>query len=570
MEFKALKFTAGEGLTQPRRLRFDPGDPQELARALAPKRPAALVLDRKTLAELKTETFKDLVEDSGVKPENQGLAGLLFGRGPHRIPIIDGNYGAHGRVTQGLSKLLERAATEDPQGRYVIGVRSDVFQDLWDQSPESEAEEEAWPDDPEPDAFGPLDQDPDEPDLMDLIDFIPNSHLKVKRFLGESPQAEEVRQKILYVAEKDIPVMICGPSGTGKEVVAEEIHRLSKRRHGPWVPVNCAAIPTELFEAELFGYEPGAFTGADARPEGKPGLWEEADGGTLFLDEIGDLAPRHQAKTLRVIDTGQTRRLGATETRQVDVRILSASNQDLIAKVNADLFREDLYYRLLGVLIKTRPFCQHSLDVPLVAEKFWKRIGDPRPLPPDVIEELKRQPWTGNARELRSVLDGLHAYFPDRPLKARYLRAVAHLEGYHLESEIVEAGGDEVNRHLAQCLRHLKQADNLIYNISVVVQPLLRSKRPSLSAADAVRRNLVFDLRDLGGLCRSPDRLWFHTQSTYLAVKDLLEKKLRPWYALLQEDPPEAARQWKEEIAGEIKLVSSAIFQEVEKVQDQI
>jgi len=225
--------------------------------------------------------------------------------------------------------------------------------------------------------------------------------------IGKSPAMQRVFDVIRKVADTDLTVLVRGPSGTGKELVANALHYNGPRRTKPLVKVNCAAFSRELVESELFGHEKGAFTGAVAAREGK---FEIADGGTLFLDEIGDMRPETQAKILRVLQEREFERVGGNRTLKVDVRILAATNQDLEAKVKAGSFREDLYYRLNVVSIVLPGLRERVEDLPLLIEHFLAAAAtrlkrEPRPLAPDAYRALCAHEWKGNVRELEHAIE---------------------------------------------------------------------------------------------------------------------------------------------------------------------
>jgi DNA-binding NtrC family response regulator len=212
---------------------------------------------------------------------------------------------------------------------------------------------------------------------------------------------------IRRVAPSHAKVLITGENGAGKDLVAEAIHRLSKRAEKPFVKLNCAAIPRDLVESELFGHEKGAFTGALQR---KVGRLERADQGTLFLDEIGDLSSESQAKLLRALETGEVDRIGATDTIRVDVRIISATNKDLAEAMEAGEFRRDLYYRLNGVPLHVPPLRERRTDLPALANHFLARAcaaegRAAKRLTPEALELLQEYRWPGNVRELRNLME---------------------------------------------------------------------------------------------------------------------------------------------------------------------
>jgi DNA-binding NtrC family response regulator len=230
---------------------------------------------------------------------------------------------------------------------------------------------------------------------------------------SRNPAMLEQMDRCRRAAATDATVMILGESGTGKEVTARQIHQLSPRKDGPFVPVECSAMPGSLIESELFGYERGAFTGAERT---KKGLIESADGGTLFLDEIGDLGVELQTRLFRFVEERALRRLGGLAQVRVDCRILCATNQDLEAKIKEGKFREELYYRLSVVTVKLPPLRERPEDIQHLAhfflERFSRRYGKSIAGSPQFYEALTRQRWPGNVRQLKNVMERLTALHP--------------------------------------------------------------------------------------------------------------------------------------------------------------
>jgi two-component system nitrogen regulation response regulator NtrX len=227
--------------------------------------------------------------------------------------------------------------------------------------------------------------------------------------LGEHPSIQALRDQIALAAPTDGWVLITGENGTGKELVARQIHMRSKRAAGPFVEVNCAAIPEDLIESELFGHEKGAFTGAIERRRGK---FDTADGGTIFLDEIADMSLKTQAKVLRVLQEQRFERVGGTEPVDVDVRVIAATNKSLEAQIAAGLFREDLYYRLNVIPLHVPPLRERRQDIPLFVEFFARAFCTRSGLPPrrftdQAVERLGDYDWPGNVRELKNVVERL-------------------------------------------------------------------------------------------------------------------------------------------------------------------
>jgi len=243
---------------------------------------------------------------------------------------------------------------------------------------------------------------------------VENKRLKKKisrkyTMIGASPAIQQIADMIDRVAPSDARVLITGPNGTGKELVAHQIHERSVRSGKPFIEVNCAAIPSELIESELFGHEKGAFTSAHKQRAGK---FEAAHGGTLFLDEIGDMSLSAQSKVLRALQENRITRVGSDKEIQVDVRILAATNKNLKSEIEAGRFREDLYHRLAVILIEVPSLADRLEDVPLLAEHFLQLLAAeqgtaPKVIEPDAVEALKKKPWSGNIREFRNVMERL-------------------------------------------------------------------------------------------------------------------------------------------------------------------
>jgi DNA-binding NtrC family response regulator len=219
--------------------------------------------------------------------------------------------------------------------------------------------------------------------------------------ITEDPTMQELLATVERVAPSDLPVLIQGESGTGKELFAHAVHRKGPRAAHPFVAINCAAVPENLLESELFGHEKGAFTGAVVR---KPGLFEVADRGVLFLDEVGEIPPPIQVKLLRAIETKEFFRVGGTRSIHADVRIVSATNKRLKGEMQAGRFREDLYYRMNGVTLTLPPLRERPADVPLLAAHFLARAAPRKRLSPPAIEALRLYQWPGNVRELQMVI----------------------------------------------------------------------------------------------------------------------------------------------------------------------
>jgi len=232
---------------------------------------------------------------------------------------------------------------------------------------------------------------------------------KTNDMIGESEAIKKIKEMIERVAPTDARVLVTGENGTGKELVARWLHEKSNRAAAPFIEVNCAAIPSELIESELFGHEKGAFTSAHKQRKGK---FEQASGGTLFLDEIGDMSLSAQSKVLRALQENRITRVGSDKDIEVDVRIIAATNKNLKEEIENNTFREDLYHRLSVILIPVPSLSERAGDIPLLAEHFNQQICADhgmatKKISADAIKELQNKPWTGNIREFRNVMERL-------------------------------------------------------------------------------------------------------------------------------------------------------------------
>jgi two-component system, NtrC family, nitrogen regulation response regulator NtrX len=250
---------------------------------------------------------------------------------------------------------------------------------------------------------------------------------KKYEMIGESQALEQIREIIEKIAPTNARVLITGSNGTGKELVARQIHEKSQRAKGPFIEVNCAAIPSELIESQLFGHEKGSFTSAIKQRKGD---FEQANGGTLFLDEIGDMSLAAQAKVLRALQENKIMRVGGEKDIPVDVRIIAATNKNLKDEIGRGSFREDLYHRLSVIIIPVPPLNERKEDIPLLVSHFISEICEDQGKPlmiftPESITELSAMKWTGNIRELRNVVERL-AILCDNTITAEDVRRFAY------------------------------------------------------------------------------------------------------------------------------------------------
>ncbi len=279
---------------------------------------------------------------------------------------------------------------------------------------------------------------------------------------GQSNAARAVREQIAQVARFNTTVLVLGESGTGKEVVARQVHTLSNRAAGPFVPVNCGAIPPELLESELFGHERGAFTGAITSRQGR---FEIAQGGTLFLDEIGELSLHMQVKLLRVLQQRTFERVGSSETREADVRIIAATNRDLEERIRAGQFREDLFFRLNVFPIQVPALRERAQDLPSLVEHFHSQLElrghTPVRFQPSALVALGVHAWPGNIRELENLLERLSVMQPGAVFEARDLPVRYRPLPLSEDAGAVDAGFDaEATTELSVPLPPVPQLDD--------------------------------------------------------------------------------------------------------------
>ena len=274
------------------------------------------------------------------------------------------------------------------------------------------------------------------PDLNRLLTAVRNAletknlfteNIKLKKriakkynIIGRSEAIDEIHKMIEKVAPTEARVLITGKNGTGKELVAHHLHQKSNRSEGPFVEVNCAAIPSDLIESELFGHIKGAFTSAI---KDRPGKFETANTGTLFLDEVADMSLAAQAKVLRALQENKISRVGSEKQINVDVRVIAATNKDLLKEIENGKFREDLYHRLAVILVKVPPLSKRKNDIPILVDYFSENLAsdqgvDPKPFSEDALQKLMDYPWTGNVRELRNVVERL-MILGSNPITAR-------------------------------------------------------------------------------------------------------------------------------------------------------
>jgi len=292
--------------------------------------------------------------------------------------------------------------------------------------------------------------------------------------LGKSKSMQNIIEMIDKVAPLDTRVLITGENGTGKELVAKAIHKKSQRKDKSFIEVNCAAIPNELIESELFGHEKGSFTGAVSQRIGK---FELANKGTLFLDEVGDMSPQAQAKVLRAIEDGKIERVGGGKKIDVDVRIISATNKELADEIGKEKFREDLYHRLNVIPIVVPPLRERKDDIPILAEAFSKEITNRHKKPPvkfleDAIKLLQDMPWTGNVRELKNIVERIIIIIDKREISKGDIELLLKPGQVTMDDIIDESNSFQEFKEKAERAFIIKQLNENNWNISKTAEIL--------------------------------------------------------------------------------------------------
>jgi two-component system nitrogen regulation response regulator GlnG len=322
--------------------------------------------------------------------------------------------------------------------------------------------------------------------------------------VGRSPAMQEIYRVLARLMQTDLTVMITGESGTGKELVARALHDYGKRRNGPFVAINMAAIPRDLIESELFGHEKGAFTGANARSSGR---FEQAEGGTLFLDEIGDMPMEAQTRLLRVLQQGEYTTVGGRTPIKANVRIIAATNKDLRILIQQGLFREDLFFRLNVVPLRLPPLRERSEDVPDLIRHFFDVVEREglahKQLDQDAMERLKRHRWPGNVRELENLARRLAALYPQETITSSVIDSELSLPGmFAADDELKSSDGlsSAVERHLAS---YFASFGGQLPPPGLYHRVLREIEHPLLSATLAATRGNQIRAADLLGVNRN-------------------------------------------------------------------
>ena len=497
--------------------------------------------------------------DRGVKHPSVQLSRMLLDQ--DKVPLLETSYGTKGRLLAGVKSFLNVAKERGEDKPYVLGVDESVFAALWQQAapPFLDNKTRHWF------AKKPAKQtDPDE-ELMETMSLLPVPNELERTYVGNSRAAALIRQLILHAARIEGPILVLGDSGTGKEVIAQQIHAQSDRK-GRFIAVNCGAIAGDIFESELFGHRKGSFTNA---MNDRTGRWKAADNGTLFLDEIGDLTLAHQVKILRALDNNKVQPVGQNEEVAVNATVIAATNRDLRVMVEDGLFREDLYFRLRGFLIRARPLREHSEDIRPLARHRWHKITDlpASSLPDDIVDLLERYQWPGNVRELKMVLTNLHGLFRDvNNLSSKHLKAVFQLQGQRFpEMDIVTDELGASPDKLA-CLKHMNHIAEALRAIRYHIEPLTAKPNPDRIMAAAVAVQIGYREKELHMLLLESDLLC--RPDVQKAVQHLSEV-LHTFHTHLRRSDTDAALSYWRESGEAIYLSAQKIVREtVQKLKE--
>ncbi len=533
-------------------------DPQRIATL---KKPVVYLVRHSDLHAIRA--CGDAVIDRGIKDRRKELSKYLLGLKRKGIPLIHCDYKSTRQITRSIRNFISRSRECGERNLNIIGVQDEFFNELWG-AVDKDCNPTASSNQPSTMIKSSSYQAYSDKYHINLLNLIKHHEVPKnldENFVGRSLEIQLVKQMILCAAEVNNSVLIIGGTGTGKDVVAREIHRYSSKRGHIYVPVNCGAIPGELFEAELFGYVRGAFTGAI---RDKVGKWKHAGNGTLFLDEIGDLHADHQAKILRVLEDKKITPLGALNPETVNARIITATNRDLFSMFRQGQFREDLFYRLCGMIIRTPSLRDIPSDIPLIAQKKWKDVTNDKnaTLPDEIIDELMHYHWPGNVRELKVVLGQMLALFGKDNLNAQHVRTVFSLLG-QTPKDIDLQEREKSILQIAKALNHLKSVSETIHALK---SHFHTSPENGKSDMASLLDSLRFHVNDLEFLCREPSL--FGEKETFLAVHHLQGQF---YYLLdsLQKDAEEPISDLKDTIKEGIIQVLFKVSHTIDVLKDK-
>lgn len=560
-KFRALKFIFTPSYTGFEQRLLDFGA-DELERQRADGQTAVFLIRSDDLAKLRQSGGE--FADRGRKNEHKGLSEYLLSLPSNKISIIDGNYCAAKQLKRSIRTFFLAAQAKSKTNLFVIGVIKTVFDEVWAVSnPERKFLNDA---DAALTSKYPAEWDGKDNTgyelLMELVQRCNVPKELEDTYVGKSWRVDLVRRLIVLAAMGEVPVLILGDTGTGKEIVARSIHKIQKGNTACVITVNCGGIPETLFESELYGYEKGAFTDAKGA---KKGLWELAEGGTLFLDEIGELSLYHQAKLLRALEDHEIRRLGGTRQIHVNARIIAATNRDLFSMVRRGQFRKDLYYRLRGFLIHTPALREHREDIPAITNHLWKKITNGNySLPTDILEKIKFYNWPGNSRELKMVLNHLYTLFGRNELRVKHLEYVFYIQGRGVSIEKDAYDLDNQEFQWADSWHHLRKVEDVISAAQFCLEPVMKGTL-NAEKSNYVKTSLKLYLRELEALCC--EHGIFHKDRVFSSVWQFKEN-LKHFLEVLAENTSGARRFWRETLNDEFIGILKYLSRESGKISN--
>jgi transcriptional regulator with PAS, ATPase and Fis domain len=491
------------------------------------------------------EKFSAIIHNCGDQPrrgkhrQTIELSRCMLKKHP-KIPLITAVYGKQGRTQQGIFRLLSRAGND--RNLYLVAVDNEILRDL----NRSVGEQKAIP--PSQTYF-----------LQNIKDDLNLANI----YMGSEAAFVKVRKQILVAATNDLNVLILGESGTGKELVAREIHNRNERsqQKGLFMAVNCAAISPYLLEAEMFGVEAGAL----GKNPLKIGLWEQADKGTLFLDEIGNMSLDHQARILRAVQTKQIMRVGGIKYINVDVRLIAATNKDLLGMIARNEFMADLYSRLSCIVIYTPALRESQTVIASLAQKEWEKITgqNDNKLPREIIELLPKYTLLGNYRALQNALNRLNAYMHAEDLKKvnkRYFMDAMENPGKLLGTHEVAKTSGGLAAYRTECLENLRQAARYIRQCKVSLRPLLRKNALDDKAVDRILSVLQNQHRELDALCMDPSVFFGHRTHTEVSQ---FAGRLAGLIDHLKRDPTQTPVYWEKNLESRYDISLDQIQKEI-------
>lgn len=528
MSLRVVRIDPATGPAVLRRLDAGPDPRPFLAAAKAEAAPVVFLICDDDLAYLSSGA--DLIEDLGKQHRARELHRILLGR--KQIGLVRAKYSVPKRLLGAIDAFLARAVEQDDHNLSVIAVSATMFAHVWNL-----ARAEIAP------VFAPylrlsatipaLDDD-----LIDMLPPLPVPHKVRDAFQGPSKGAERVRQRIVRYAPRPQQVLLLGETGTGKDIAAHALHDESGRT-GPFIVVDCTTIPRELLGSELFGAEKGAFTDAKTT---RDGLWLAAAGGTLFLDEVGELTPAHQGGLMRAIESAEVRRVGGTKSQKVDVRIVAATNRDLVQMVYAGKFRGDLYHRLHCHVIRTSPLRQYPEDIPALAGHFWRCLTENvgATLPAEVLAELSEYHWPGNNRELLGALTTLHTMVGPQGLTRDHVRAWFKTEAWAGDGGMGASPSVRELNYPVECMLHLRRADYVMRQAQLPLRDVMNGAVATPAVRHSIATSTMQRVQELETLCETP-ALFFGACDVVRVVKNML----RTFANMFPSRPDEALAYWK-------------------------